>query len=91
MDEDRGINGNQMEGDEYCEFIYNDAKLDCENCVKLNEKRMKLGDSCIRDWEYQSMHLFILSVVLSKRNLKMDGILDKTIKDFTMLYGGKYR
>ena len=83
-----GINGNQMEGDEYCEFVYNDARLDDENRARLTEKRAKLGDSCIKGWEYHSMHLFnTIGSIIKEKLENGDGILDKTLKDFTMLYG----
>ena len=83
-----GINGNQMEGDEYCEFVYNDAEMNNENRKKLAEKRVLLGDSCIKDWEYHSMHIFDTISGLIKEKLKNgQEIVNKVINDFTSIYG----
>lgn len=82
-----GINGNQMEGDEYCEFIFNGAELSEENQKALNNKRAALGDSCIKDWEYHSMHLYstMCSLVIESFN---DGeqIVSNILGDFVAIY-----
>jgi len=82
-----GINGNQMEGDEYCEFIFNGAELNEKNREKLDKKRTSLGDSCIKDWEYHSMHLFsAISGLIKERFEDGEEIIDNILDDFVSVY-----
>ena len=84
-----GINGNQMEGDEYCEFIYNGAELSSENQEKLSRKRSSLGDTCIKDWEYHSMHLFsTIGGIIKEKFEDGEEIIDSILDDFASIYSG---
>ena len=78
-------------GDDECRFVWNGLNMNAENQKAWENRSKEIGDSCRRDWQYHTRHMFS---AMSMELMKLEQgkiIVDKTLEDFEILYGAALR
>lgn len=86
-----GVNQVRTCGAPYCEFVWNGCALDATNAAYLEEQKKVLGDSCKKDWLYHTQHTYSAMKEKLADLPQYSMILEKTMKDFEVLYGSAIR
>lgn len=78
-------------GDPYCEYIWRGLELTAERRKLIEEKKERLGESCLRDWLYHTRHLY--SAMREKlADIEEGGeIVSETMRGFEVLCGAARR
>ncbi len=78
-------------GAECCEFDWG-LPLNKENEGRLQRKRVELGDSCVRDFDFHTAHLFHTLGNVLKDSLGEKGkrAVDEAVQQFAAIFGKEY-
>lgn len=85
------VNAIRTFGDDYCEFGWNQVKMDQKMQAYLHDKRSKIGKTAKKNWLYHTTHIYSAMKQTLADVENYEYIVSKSMQDFETIFGAAMR